>query len=118
MTAEIIHDHDITTLKRWHEKFLDIELKAWAVDRSIDYAGSVYSVAAQSSHEGHCIALTKRCFGAQTLTALAPASYGRHIGFSPSLINEYKAFEANPALICPPLLPTSSDFWSILLARH
>jgi hypothetical protein len=35
VAAEIVHDDDVAGAKRWDEDFLDIGLKALAVDRAV-----------------------------------------------------------------------------------
>jgi hypothetical protein len=46
VTAEIVDDDNVAGLERRHQNLLDIGEEAFAVDRSIDHAGSIDAVAA------------------------------------------------------------------------
>ena len=52
VTAEIVEDDDVTRLKGWDQKLLDIGEELLAVDRAIEEAGGVDPVAAQGRQEG------------------------------------------------------------------
>src|SRR5580765_8316873 len=46
VTAEIVHDHDVTGMKRWDEDLFDIGLEALAVDGTVEQPWSVDPVMA------------------------------------------------------------------------
>jgi hypothetical protein len=50
--------------------------------------------------------------------ARGPAMGARHIGFDPSLIDEYEPRGINPALIFTPLGTAAAYVRTVLLARH
>ena len=46
VTAEIVHDHDVTGMKRWDEDLFDIGLEALAIDGTVEQPWSVDPVMA------------------------------------------------------------------------
>jgi hypothetical protein len=49
--AEIVEDHDVARLQRWHEDLFDIGVEALAVDGPVEQAGRVDAVIAQGGEE-------------------------------------------------------------------
>lgn len=64
MAAEIVHDDDVTWLKRRQKKSFNIEAEAQAVYGAVHDARRVDTVAAQGRQEGHGFPMPERCLGA------------------------------------------------------
>jgi len=109
VTAQIVHDDDISRTERGHEELLDIFKEAGRVDRLIQNTGSIDPVAAQGGKEGHRPPVPIRHFGVEPLALGRPATQGRHVGLGPCLIDENKAFGIKPSLVFLPLAAPPGD---------
>ena len=115
MASEIVDNDDVARSERRHEKLFDVGLKALAVDRPIDDAGSIDPVAAQSGQEGQCSPMSLWHFGQKLAPAGRPATQAGHIGLGPGFVDEDQPFWIKPALIRFPTQPPSCDVGAILL---
>ena len=103
-------------LECWHQHLFDIGQKAFAVDRSVDHAGSVDAVMAQSGKEGQGPPSAMRGLCDQSLAASRTAMSAGHVGLGPGLVDEDEARRIKPPLILSPLCPSPGDVGTILLA--
>ena len=116
MTAEVIHDDNVTGAEGGHQELLDIGTKAGAVDRPVDNAGSGNPVTAQGRQKGQCPPAAVRQLGDQAGAAWrAPVAAG-HIGLSPSFVDKHQTLGVNPALVFLPLGPPAGDVGAVLFA--
>ena len=90
MTAEIVHDHDVTRLEDGRELLFIIGQEALAIDRAIEYARCGEPVQPQRADEGQSAPAPMRRVGAQALALRPPAAQGSHIGLDPGLVDKDK----------------------------
>jgi len=114
--AEVVHDDDVTRLQRGNENLLDIGCEASPVDRTVEHAGRVDTIAAQRRYQGERFPVTMRDLGLQSLAARRPAPDRRHVGLGPGLVDEDQPSRVEAALIFLPLRPPASDVRTALLA--
>ena len=117
VTAEIVHDHDVSRQKRRGQDLFDIGKEACAVDRSVDHARSFEPVGAQCRQEGQRSPLAERDFGQETLAACASAVHAGHVGLGPGLVDEDEPRGIEPSLIALPALTPPFDVGTVLLGR-
>lgn len=111
VTAQIVHDDDVTGRERRHEELLDIVSEALTVDRLVEHARGVDPVMAERREEGHRAPMAIGDLGMKPLTNRRPAAQRRHVGFRPGLVDEDEAGRIKPALILLPLLASPGDLW-------
>lgn len=109
VTAQVVHDDDVSGLEGLDEKLFDISQEAHAVDRAVEDAGCCQPVASKCCQEGHGAPVPMRREVHQAFSLSPPATQRRHIGLDPSLINEDEAFGIKPALPGFPTLPPAGD---------
>jgi hypothetical protein len=89
--AEIVEDHDVSRLEGWDKELLDIGAEPFAVDGTVEQAGRINAVVAQSGEEGRGLPAAVRDLVDEPLALRRPAMEARHIGFGPGLIDEDEA---------------------------
>ena len=109
VAREVVHDDDVAGRECRHEALLDIGGEAVPVDRLVEHAGRVDSVAAQRRQERHRPPMAVGHLGVKPPAAPCPASERRHIGLGPGLIDKDEALGIKPALILLPLLAPPRD---------
>ena len=116
MATEIVDDDDVAGLERGNEDLLYVDQEPLAVDRTVDQPGCLDPIVAQRGQEGHGLPVTVRRLRPEPLSARRPAPERRHVCLGPGLVDEDQTGRINPALILPPLRPTSRDVGTILFA--
>jgi hypothetical protein len=116
VAAKVVHDDDVAGPETWEKDLLNIGLEQVAIDRTIEHARCGDSIAAQGSEEGHGFPMPLRHIGLQPLAFPAPAADRRHVGLSPSLIDEDQPGRINQGLIFLPPVASSGDVRSLLFA--
>jgi hypothetical protein len=111
VAGEVVHDDDIARREGWDEALLDIIKEAVAVDRLVQHTGSVDTVTAQSSEEGHGFPMTVRGFGMKPLALGSPATQRSHVRLRPSFVDEDQPRWIKSSLILLPLRAPSGDLW-------
>lgn len=91
MRTEVIHDDDVSRLERRHQHLLDISPEARAIDRAVEDAGSCDAITAERGDKRHCPPVAMRNMSLERDTTTPPAVRARHVGFSPSFVNEDEA---------------------------
>ena len=102
--------------ERGNEDLLYVDQEPLAVDRTVDQPGCLDPIVAQRGQEGHGLPVTVRRLRPEPLSARRPAPERRHVCLGPGLVDEDQTGRINPALILPPLRPTSRDVGTILFA--
>lgn len=115
VTAEIVHDDDITRFEGLNKLLFNIGQKARAVDRAIKDARGGHLVATEGRQKCHGAPMAMRGITAQTPAFRSPAADRRHIGLDPRLINEDQTFGVKPGLPRPPAPTTTCNIRSGLL---
>lgn len=117
MTSEIIHDHDVALLKDRHKDLVDIGLEPGPVYRAVDDAGGIDPIAAQGREKGLCSPPAMRRLSDDPAAAGSPAAQRRHIGLSPSLVNEHQSFGVKTMLVFFPAPTPTGDIRPVLFNR-
>ena len=118
VAAEIVHDDDVVGAKRRDEDFLDIGLKALAVDRPVKKPRGIDPVMAQRSQKCRRLPVTVRNFGFEPDAERRPSSQRRHVGLGPGLVDEDQALRRYLVLIPDPLRPPPRDVGTVAFASH
>ncbi len=105
MAAEIIHDHDVARLENWNELLFDISSEAFAVDRSVEDAGSDEAVRAQGAEKGQRPPMAVRRKTSHPFALRSPPAQRGHAGLDPGLIDEDQALGIEARL---PRLPAAA----------
>ncbi len=116
VTAQIVHDDDISGSQCLNQELLDVGLKAFAIDRPIKDTGRVNSIMTKCRQERHCLPVTKWGVGSDSLTSRPPASERRHIGLGPGFINKNQVFGIKFGLMGLPSDPATGYVRAILFA--
>lgn len=88
MRAEIVHGDDIARRQGRRENLLDIGEELFAIDGSVEDAGRGDAVTAQAGQERRRFPVTEGRVSDQSLALFTSAIAGRHVGRSPSLVDE------------------------------
>jgi hypothetical protein len=115
MGTKIVHDYDVSRPQGRHKNLLDIEQKAFAVDRPVDEPWGRNAIMTQGRQKGHGLPMAMRHLGFDPLPPRRPSAQRRHVGFCPGLVNEYQAGGIDPTLIHCPLCPPTCDVGAVLL---
>ena len=118
MTAEIVHDHDVTGTKRRQKNLLDVETKALAIDRPLNEPRRIDPIMAQCRQESHGLPTAVRNFGGQPVSARGPSPQGGHVGPGPGLVDEDQTLRFDAVLIFSPLGSPPGDVGTIAFASH
>jgi hypothetical protein len=115
--SEVIEDHDIAWLEGRDKKLLDIGAKALAVDRTLEQAGRVDPIVAESGEERRRLPPSLRDLVDETRSLRRPAAKPRQVGFRPGLVEEDETPGVDEPLIGPPARAMAAYVPAILLAR-
>src|SRR5262245_39119815 len=115
MAAEVVDDDDVARLEGRQQALLDIGKEGLSVDRPVDDAGSVDTVAAKRGQECEGAPSALGYLGQQLLPARRPAAPPRHIGLGPRLVDEDQPAWIEPVLISLPVFTPSGDVGAVLL---
>ena len=118
VTAEVVHNHDITGTKRRQKNLLDVETKALAIDRSLNEPRRIDPVVTQRRQESRGLPTAVRNFGGQPVSARRPSPQGSHVGPGPGLVDEDQTLRFDAVLIFCPLGSPPGDVGTIALASH
>ncbi len=116
VTAQIVHDDDISGGEGGNQELLDVGPETDAVDRPVDDAGRLDPVAAQGGQEGQRVPAAVRHLGNQARPTPRASVAAGHVGLGPGLVDEDQAPGIKPALILLPPGAPSGDVGPILLA--
>ena len=109
VTAEIVQDDNVAVPQGRDEELLDVEQKAFTVDRAIKDAWGGDAINAQCRQKGQRQPVAMRRAGAKSPALLRPAAQGRHVGLDPGLIDKNQPRCAQPGLQPEPPFPLSGD---------
>jgi len=118
VTAEIVHDNDVTLTKRRHQDAGHIGAKALAVDRPLKKPRRIDPIEAERGQEGHRVPATVRDLGHAALAARRPSAQWSHVGLGPGLVDEDQALRRDAILILCPLRPPPRHVGAIAFASH
>src|SRR3546814_13408694 len=103
VATEIVEDDDIAGLEGGEQELLDISLEFLAVDRTVEEAGRLDAVVAQSSQDAERAPLAVRGLADQPLAPPTSPPKRGPVGFCPMLLDENPAIGVTAHLPCPPL---------------
>ena len=106
MTAEVVHNDDVTWSERRDQMLGNIGPKAFTIDRAVKDIRCCELVATQCPQECHRAPSSMWCKAVQPLTLRAPAAQRRHVGLDPGLVDEHQVVWIEAAL---PILPASAS---------
>jgi hypothetical protein len=115
--AEIVEDDDVARLEGWREELFDIGAEAFAVDGSVEQAGRINPIAAQSGEECRGLPAAMRDLVHEPLALRRPASKAGHVRLRPGLVDENQALGIDEPLIGSPARTMASYVRAILLLR-
>ena len=118
VAAQIVHDNNIAGTQRRDEDLFDIDLKALAVDRTVEKPWGVDAVMAQRSQERCCVPVTVRDLGRKPHAERCPSAPRRHVGLGPGLVDEDQTLRRDPVLILGPLRPPPRHVETVAFASH
>ena len=118
VTAQIVHDHDVTWFEGRDKLLLDIGPEAGAVDGTVEDVRSGETVCAQGAEEGHGAPTAVGRKAAQPPALTPPSPERSHVGLDPSFVDEHQPVRIEAMLPAFPALPTPSDVSARLLARE
>src|ERR1700730_17457632 len=116
VTSEIVHDDNVAGLERWHQYLLDIGEEGLPIDRAVDDARRVDSIAAERGQKSERLPVAMRNLRHQPYAARAAPMSARHIGLGPGLIDENHARRIQLVLVLLPSRAPPGDVRTILLA--
>ena len=91
VTAEVVHNDDVTRLKLRDENLLYIGAEAFAVDRAVEQARCGEAVAAQGAKESQRPPVAVWRKAPQPLAFLSPSAQWGHVGLDPGLVDKDQA---------------------------
>src|SRR6201987_3673312 len=116
MTAEIIHDDDVTRREGRREHLIDIGLEGASVDGPIKDHWRDHAAEPQARDEGRRFPMAVRDESPQPLAPQGAPSRARHVGGRPGLVDEDELFQIEMELAVPPGFARLQDVRPLLLA--
>ena len=109
VTAQVVHDDNVTRGERWYEELLDPGGEVEAIDRPVEHAWRIDPIMPERGQEGQCPPMAEGGAGNQLLATRCPSADRRHVGLGPGLIDEDETPGIKPPLVFLPLLAPACD---------
>ena len=115
VTSKIVDDDDVSGTKRRQQELFDIGEKALPIDRPVEHARGLDTVAAQRRQESECSPVALRHLGQEPVPTRRPPAQTCHVGLGPGLVDEDQPGWIKPALMRFPAPALSRHVGAILL---
>lgn len=115
MAREVVHDDEVAWAQFPHEHLLDIGLEGIPVDGAVEHEGRDEALERQRANKSrrHPVAVGQS--DPEPFASGTSAMASRHVGGSPSLVDEHEAVRVEIELALKPVPATSQDVGTILL---
>lgn len=115
VTGQVVHDHNVTRLERWHDDLVDVGLKPTAVDGAVQDHRRHHTAQAQPRNKCRCFAVPMGKAHAQALPFLASAVRARHVRRRPGFVDKDQSFRVQIELVRKPATATLQYVRTVLL---
>jgi hypothetical protein len=117
VAGQVVHDDDVALAQFGNKDALDLALEGIAIDRAVEHEGSDHAARGQAGDESGCFPVAVRDADTQAFAAAAAAVGASHVGRSPGLVDEDRAFGIKIELTFEPGLAPLRDVGALLLGR-
>ena len=118
VTAQIVHDDDVTRPQLRRQMVGDIVLKDLTVHRPVEYQGRDDAVMTQTGNKSGSAPVPVWGAADQALSTPAAAMASMHVGFGPGLIDKDQALGIKAMLIIAPSFACGGDVRTVLFVRQ